>query len=547
MASKRIPRSYSLRRPLAWVGGLVGVWIVSGWMGSAEFGWAPIWPPVVALGAILLSRRVLFSLALGGLAGALVLSEGDLGHAVLSIFHNHLRPALQSPWKAGALVFTLMLGGFAAILEAGGGLRRLLEKWTRGSGDVRRRFQWSTVGLGTICFFDGLANSVLVGRVCRNLADSSRVARVKLAYLVDSTSSSVASVAFISTWIATQLTLIDDALVTVGVRDELAPYGVFFGSIPLNFYVWFTLALLLLSIAFDWNPGPMRRFERAARAAPPPSAPRREEPAPATGSLASALVPLAVLVLGIMATFYLWEARPLWPFTFEKVALAFSSADGPYILLTGSALGLIAAIALYPRATAPVPAPAAFLEGVRTLLLPLTVLLFAWILGSVLRDLGTARFIAQVLEGGFDPRWLPATVFLTGVAISFTTGTSWGTMGLLMPIALPLVFLLQPEVAATAALPLVYGVVAAVFAGAVFGDHCSPFSDTTLVSSVTCGVRPLDHVRTQLPYALTAAGAALVVGFIPAGFGWWPAWLSLLAGVILLAILVKAVPRTADS
>ncbi len=535
MTKKGKPRSYSLRRPLSWAVGLTALWAFSTWIALEGFRIAALWPPVLALLCIVLTRRVLVSLFLGALGGALMIEEGRLGEALWSLPFRYLLPALESPWKWGALLFTLALGGFAALLEAGGGLRGLFERFMQDRKDARKRLQFSAMGLGLVCFFDGLANSILVGRVSRSLADACRVSRAKLAYIVDSTSSAVACIAFISTWIATQLSLIEEGLQAVGESDRFHPYAVFFASIPLNFYVLFTLLLLGLSVAMDWNPGPMRRFEERARAAktPPDNGKRLLDASAAP--LRTALVPLGILVGGIMVLFYLREARPLWPVTVEKAALSFSSADGPYILLAGSAAAIAAAVALYPRGRGTPPVLPAFIGGVRSLVLPLTVLLFAWMLAGVIAEAGAAQVLGDLLGGNLSPGLLPLAVFLLGALVSFTTGTSWGTMGLLMPLAVPLVFLLgePPEQAF-----LLSAVVAAVFSGAVFGDHCSPFSDTTLVASATCGLRPIDHVRTQLPYALTAAAAAAVFGFLPAGTGFLPAYGALLLGGAALAALV---------
>ncbi len=535
MTKKGKPQSYSLRRPLSWAAGLAALWAFSAWIALEGFRVAALWPPVLALICIILTRRVLVSLFLGALGGALMIEEGRLGEALWSLPFRYLLPAMESPWRWGALVFTLALGGFAALLEAGGGLRGLFERFMKGRENARKRLQFSAMGLGLVCFFDGLANSILVGRVSRSLADACRVSRAKLAYIVDSTSSAVACIAFISTWIATQLSLIQEGLQAVGETDRFHPYAVFFASIPLNFYVIFTLVLLGLSIAMDWNPGPMRRFEeRAQRATTPPDNGKPILNA-AVAPLRTAVIPLGVLVGGIMLLFYLREARPLWPVTAEKIALSFSSSDGPYILLAGSAAAIIAAVALYPRGRSAPPALPAFIGGARSLVLPLTVLLFAWMLAGVIAETGAARVLGDLLGDNLSPGLLPLAVFLLGALVSFTTGTSWGTMGLLMPLAVPQVFLLgDPGDHAF----LLSAVVAAVFSGAVFGDHCSPFSDTTLVASATCGLRPIDHVRTQLPYAVTAALAAAVFGFLPTGTGFLPTYGALLLGGAALVAIV---------
>jgi len=533
MPQTKAPR-ISPKQTLRFAAVLVPALLITGVLSLGEGEWRVLWPPILALATVILLRQVILGLLLGAFAGVVIINGGHWLWALYALFVDHLFPNFTSSWKLGALTFTFLLGGFAALLEAGGGLQALVSRFLN-RGDARRNLQLSTIGLGLICFFDGLANSILLGRVTRSLATACRVSKVKLAYIVDATSSGVACIAFISTWIATQLTLIRDGLNAVGRADDFSAYGVFFASIPHNFYVLFTLAFLVIVVLTNWDIGPMKKAEQAAQAR------RAGELNFATrpGSPLTALVPLAVLVGSIMLLFYLWEARPLWPPTWEKIALAFSSGDGALILVLGSILGVAAAWFFYPRDREEMPrALPTFVGGVRSLMVPLIVLLAAWILGSVLGDLGTAAYVSHLLEGRLSVALIPAAVFLTGAMISFTTGTSWGTMGLLMPLAVPLVFTLGvgPEVPLSEG-ALLAAVVGAVFSGAVFGDHCSPFSDTTIVASVATGVSPLDHVKTQLPYALIAAVVATLIGFAPVGAGWFPPIIGLLLGVgVLVAI-----------
>lgn len=532
-----------IRRMAACAGLFLLTWLWAVWNPG---GAAVLWPSLLALVAVFLTRRVLFGLLLGALAGAVLLSGGNPVAAVLGFFPDHLFPSFQSSWKVGALLFTLLLGGFAALIERGGGLRTLMARVARGSGQApARRFQFASMGLGLVCFFDGLANSMLIGRVTRSMADRIGVSRVRMAYLVDSTSSAVACVAFISTWIAFQLSLISQGLERVATpgRADPGPYALFFQSIPVNFYCLFTLVLLGVSIGSNFVIGPMRRFEEEARkeaAQDEPENPGLEPAAP----VRSAAIPLAVLVGSIMAAFCLFfefEMRPsAWDL--RTVARAFSTSYGAEAMVLGCLAGIAAAWVLYPCAerTRPFLRWHVFLEGVGALVGPLFILMAAWMLGSVIAALDTAGFVSGMLADTLPFGLLPAAVFITGAIISFSTGTSWGTMGILMPLALPSVFILGD--AADVDPEAIWGVlvlaIAAVFSGAVFGDHCSPFSDTTIISSIACGVEPQDHVRTQLPYAATAAGLALVFGFIPAGLG-LPGWLCLLAGCGVLLALPK--------
>ncbi len=498
-----------------------------------------LWPPLVALAVIAASRHALAGLLAGAFSGAIILAGGDPWQAYLALFRDHLAPSLGSTWKTGAILFTLVLGGFAAVLDAGGGFRTLLERFTAGRGDADRRFQLAAAGLGLICFFDGLANSMMVGRVGRDLADRCGTARVKLAYIVDSTSSAVACVALVSTWIAFQLSLIKEGFALAG--RTVNPYAEFLHSLPANFHCWFTLVLLFVSIGRRFDPGPMGGFTAAARA----RGPRRGDAAAGTASAASALAPLAVLLAAFFLGFYLLGTDgPLLPVTRDKVVAAFGSDAGPLVMVLAGLVATAAAMLLFPR-TAPrrfARSGAAFLDGARTMLGPVMILVAAWILGSVLGALGTAERIAGAAAALNAAPLLPVATFVTGAVVSFATGTSWGTMGLLFPLAIPAAAGAIGHLDPSAQTTFLQVTVAAVFSGAVFGDHCSPFSDTTIVSSISCGVEPHDHVRTQIPYALIAAAVAALVGFLPAGFG-VPAWISLVAGVGVLVALPSLTAR----
>ncbi|MGF1448994.1 MAG: Na+/H+ antiporter NhaC family protein [Opitutales bacterium] len=509
-----------------------------------------LWPTVVALALVLLLRRAIVGLVAGAVAGALLLTGGDPWQAYLTLAADHFAPIFSGPWKVGAIAFTLMMGGFAGVIEKGGGLTAIFNRLTRGGGDPSRRLQFGSLGLGLACFFDGLANSMLVGRLTRGLARPCGVSRVKLAYIVDSTSAAVACIAFFSTWIAAQLSYINTGFEKLGTEGNA--YAYFFGSIPLNFYCWFTLALVGVSAWRHFNPGPMARFEARARAEAATELPAQPQTVPAisvTRGLAAALVPLFVLILAMPAGFYflgLPEADPgadFFPLTRDKLTMAFGSNAGPLVLILASLAATVAAFLVWPWKSATARPTEAYVDGMKALLAPVGILLSAWLLGNVLSAIGANALIADLVSENL-PLWsLPTIVFVTGACISFSTGTSWGTMGILMPLAIEVIgrhpqFGDNPEHLFSAA-------IAAVFSGAVFGDHCSPISDTTVVSSIATGVEPVDHVKTQMPFALIAAGLALAAGFLPAGFG-VPGWLLLPVGFAVLVALPFALPTRAN-
>jgi Na+/H+ antiporter NhaC len=521
------------------------VWVLWGvlalltlFLASQDYAIRALWPSLVALLVVFTSRSAIVGLAFGGASGVLLLSGGNPAEAIRILVGELFLPIFASEWKLSAILFTLILGGFVALIEASGGLQALLGKILGRNARSPRKMQLTVSGFGLFVFFDGLANTMLVGRLMRSAADRCGVSRVKLAYLADSTGSAVACLAFISTWIAFQLSMIQEGYAIAG--ESVSAYGMFFKSLPYNFYCWFTLALVLLCALRDFNPGPMGKVEQAARrrGATGNSAVETEG---VSGHWASAIIPIGVLVLAIPLLSYLIGADALLPFSLQKFAAAYAVAEThvPLILVASSIVAaLVAAGSLwFVRREAPAPlveTGRVFLVGVKDLLGPVGILLAAWILGGSIRELGAGDLLSGLLSDRLPLVLLPLAVFLTGALISFATGTSWGTMAILMPLAIPVIFSLTPgpeflELRES----LVVASIGAVFSGAVFGDHCSPFSDTTIVSSIAAGVEPIDHVRTQMPFALLAAGVAGCVGFVPVGLGLSP-WIALGAGALVL-------------
>ena len=437
------------------------------------------------------------------------------------------------------MLFTLILGGFVALVEAGGGLQGLVKKLLGSGRAPHRRMQTTVFGFGLLVFFDGLANTMLIGRLLRSAADRCGISREKLAYLADTTGSAVACLAFISTWIAFQLSMIREGFLLAG-QGDVSAYGYFFKSLPANFYCWFALMLALACIWQEFNPGSMGVAERAARERPAPFGP---EEAVQAGHWGLAIIPIAVLTLSIPTLTYMIGSEALLPVSLSKFAKSYEKAEVyvPQILVASSILASLVAGFTYAVARQGSVAKSevkVFLSGVREIAGPVLILIAAWILGAAISQLGTATYLSESLQGHLPLALLPAGIFVLGALISFSTGTSWGAMGVLMPLAIPVIFSLTVGVVDLERERLVVAAIGAVFSGAVFGDHCSPFSDTTIVASIASGVEPLDHVRTQLPFAMISGFIALVVGFLPLGLG-LPAILCLGMGVFLLWCLPK--------
>jgi tetracycline resistance efflux pump len=488
----------------------------------AEF--IPLIPPLVALVLILITRQAALSLFAATIAGAFLLAGPSPILAIRCLFEDHLFPKIgKSSWNLSAIIFTFTLGAFATLLEKGGGFTTILNRLLAKEGrDPKKKLLFGVYGLGLLCFFDGLANAVLLGRVARPLADTLRISRQFLAYVIDSTSATVACVAFISTWIATQLSFIKDNL--VDAPFEVNPAALFFNSIPANPYCLLSLLLIPLVIFKAWHLGPMKNAQ--------PVPLDDSHNMPEAGSPFLALIPLAILVLTLPAFIYLWQDGSDWSWQ-----NAFTSDGVPYAMVAAGFVALAAAYLCFPKRRRK-EAPQHMLDGAASLFPALIILICAWTLGSMFNSLGTADLLAQMLGDEISPFSVPLVIFLIGAVMSFMTGTSWGTFGLLMPMALPLVLRLGADLPEAELMDLISMTIGAVFGGAVFGDHCSPFSDTTIVSALASGCSPTSHVATQLPYALiTATGAAAAYTLMWVGIS---SWLSTLIIAALLTALVLA-------
>jgi Na+/H+ antiporter NhaC len=515
--------------------------------------WLTVLPPLFAIALAFALRQVLVALFAGLWLGAWLVQGGGfdgMWRGLLDTLAVHLRAALADDSHAAIIVFSLMIGGLVGIISRNGGMPGIVRHVTR-FASTPRRGQLATAGLGCAIFVDDYANTLIVGNTMRPVTDSLRVSREKLAYLVDSTAAPVAALALITTWIGLQIGLIGDAVARIDGYDEPA-YSVLLNSLLYSFYPWLAL-LFVFAVALSGRDfGPMRAAERTAAergnavASDQPEggadvdlsgAGTNAEPA---ARARNAVIPIMVLVVVTFAG--LWVTGRSEAGADASLRDVIGSAD-PYVaLLWSSLLAVLTAIVLTvaQRLMSLANALEAWLTGVHAVLPAMLILLLAWALAAVCVELDTAGYLAATLGDAIHPGLLPTLVFAIAALTAFATGTSWGTMGMLMPLVLPLAWsmLAAHGLAGTeAGMPVLYAAVAAVLAGAVWGDHCSPLSDTTILSSMACGCDHLAHVRTQLPYALLVGAVAIVAGLLPVGFG-WPWWACFGgAAVVLLAAL----------
>lgn len=503
---------------------------------APDLGLLSLLPVVVSIALALWTRRVVLSLLAGLAAGALLLAGGNPLRAAGLAIDPFLLDALSSRDNVKVVLFSLLIAATIGVIGEAGGTRALVEALaararTRRAGMVAA---WLS---GMVVFFDDYANCLIVGGAMRPVTDRLRISREKLAFIVDSTAAPVATVALVSTWVGFEVGLIDKGLQAAGPAAQAmhgSAYGFFMAGLPYRFYPLLMILMTGLVCASGRDFGPMLRAERAALASARGPAPA---PAQARGNLWLAVIPIGALVVGTVLSIGAQglAAAPAGAPLFEIVG----AANGYDAMLHGSALGLALAVGL-TWATGALPgerAGRAAFHGMQELVQPLAVLALAWSLGDAVEALKAADALISLLGPGF-PGWaLPAATFTVAAGIAFATGTSFGTMTILMPLAIPLAFQVDPAVAVATT--------SAVLSGATWGDHCSPISDTTVLSSTGAGCEHGAHVETQLPYALAVGLVSLLACSVPAGFG-APAALCLGLGAAATAALVYGVGRPVE-
>lgn len=529
---------------------LVGWWVLPAPEAAHETAWSLL-PPALAIFLALWARQVVASLFLGVWLGATMLA-GDPGRGFLRLVDTNLREALADPDHVSILLFSMLLGGMVAVMSRSGGTAGVV-KSLEPLATTARRSQIVTWLMGVAIFFDDYSNTLVVGHAMRPVTDRHRVSREKLAFLVDSTAAPVACVAVVSTWVGYQVSVLGDALQAGGA--ELNPFSVFLASVPAAFYPFAALTLTLSVAVSRRDMGPMLKAERRAAAGAllsERSKPLADfdstalEPDPGTSMRwFNAALPVLSVVFVTLAGLWVTGKASLAADGFVSPGLAevIGASDPFTVLLWGSLVGLTVAIvlAIGQGLLTLEEAMDAMVAGFRSMLIAVVVLTLAWSLGRVCTDLGTADWLKDAVGPHLPPALLPAAVFLVAAAVAFSTGTSWGTIAILTPLAVPLVLRVAPGQAA-----LLSGTVSAILGGSVFGDHCSPISDTTVMSSMASSCDHVDHVRTQLPYALSAAGVALVLGYIPMGVFGLPPWATLPLTIVGVLAIFLALSRPVE-
>jgi len=526
-------------------------------------GWLTLLPPLIAILAALAFRQVYVALFAGVWLGAFIIKDFNPLKGLLHVIDHYAVDSLAGGdgWDHTSIaVFTLLLGGLVGIISANGGAQGIVNTVSRLATSARRG-QVATWLMGLVIFFDDYTNTLIVGNTMRPITDRLRISREKLSYIVDSTAAPVTCIAVITSWVGFEISLLSDAFESVGMLDR-NPFTTFVSSIQYSYYPILTLFFVLLVALMERDFGPMLTAERRARktgevlapGATPisnidteiksdPSVPQR---------WINAVLPVMIVIFGTVwglietGRMSLIDAGTASPTMFA----ALREGNSFVALLWSSFAGCIVAIlmTLVQRLLSLGAVVNAMVSGIKAMTPAILILILAWSIGKVCTDLHTADFLVASLSGVIAPELLPGLIFLVAAAVSFSTGTSWGTMTILTPLCVPLVIQVTQiaDMPAVTQNTILLSSIASILSGAVFGDHCSPISDTTIMSSMASTADHVDHVRTQLPYALTVSLVAITIGYVPTALG-MPSWIGLTLSAVTLFAVVRFIGRPIES
>jgi len=525
-------------------------------------------PPLVAIILAFITKNVLLSLFTGVFSGVYILLIEK--HNIFSSFifgflkvTQEILEAISSPWNAGIILQTLTIGGLIALISRMGGAKAIAKSLSKKakSPTSAQIYTWL---LGIVVFFDDYANALTVGPIMRPITDKMRISREKLSFIIDSTAAPIAGIALISTWVGYELGLIKDGFHIIG--QDVNAYGVFVSTIPFRFYNIFILIFIFFSAILLREFGPMRRAELRTR--------RTGKVHSATAELMSdlenqgiqpkeniklrivnAVLPISTLIIVAFLGLYYNGYQTIMagdniglinkindiPLSMFSLRHCFSNSNAAIVLFQAALFSSILAAVMgrLQKIFSIKEAIEIWVKGVKSLIITILILALAWTLSSIVKELGTARYLVNILSGRIPPFLLSSIIFILGATISFATGTSYGTMGILMPLTIPLAYAISPD-------PLFLSInIGAVLTGAIFGDHCSPISDTTIISSMGASCDHIDHVRTQLFYAIPVAIIAILFGYIPVSLG-VPVWLSLFIGSSVIFLLIFFIGKKVD-
>jgi len=489
-------------------------------------GWLSLLPPLLAIVLALVTKEMLISLFSGIWVGVTIMLSYNPLTGFLTSLDGYIVNTVANSGHATILLFTFGFGGLIGIVQRNGGLAGIVAIAAR-FARTRVRGQVATAAMGLFIFFDDYANSLLVGNTMRPFTDKLRISREKLSYIVDSTAAPVASIGIISTWIVFAMSLLDGQLQVLNIHTNA--YLIFLLAIPFSYYAVLAIIFVFMNATMQREFGPMYEAEKRAiltgAILRPGAKPLSDDslllnamPEGIPHRWYNAVIPILFVIVMTMVGMVITGMPDVFPENIsllKKILIIMDNTNSSQALLWGSYIATFVAIvmALGQKLLTLRAALESWFEGARTMFLAVIILILAWSLGSVCTDIHTADFIVHYTRDWISPGLLPTLTFIMASLISFATGTSFGTMSILIPLIVPL----SVQLTGDAHNVLFWATFSAIISGATFGDHCSPISDTTILSSLASGADNVDHVQTQLPYALVVGGVAILFGFLPIG------------------------------
>ena len=481
-------------------------------------------PPLAAIFMALFTRQIMLSLFIGIWIGSTMLLGNNPIEGLLSVIDTRIINSIIEYDQARILIFTIGFGGLIGVISANGGMKGVINSTSK-YATTRKSGQLATMLMGIFIFFDDYANTLFVGNMMRPFTDKLKVSREKLAYIVDSTSAPIASIAILSTWSVFQMSLLEIPYKSFGVTEN--PYITFINSIPYSFYCIFTILFVGYLIFSGRDYSNMLKAEKRvlikgeifSEGAQPLSNKeinKSENFLSVASHWTNAMLPICFLILTTLLGLYITGIDNLSNFDNHSIRNIIGASDPYKALIWGSLLAGFFSIILTSamKVLSLRESIEAWVDGGKSMLMACMILVLAWTMGGICSEVKTADYIISLSEGILTPSLLPVVTFLTAAIVSFCTGTSWGTMPILVPIAIPLAFnLLGGDPNSLLSHPVYLATFASILSGCVFGDHCSPLSDTTILSSIASGSDHIDHVRTQFPYAITTGLISLLLGY----------------------------------
>jgi len=518
------------------------------YISQAGIGWYVVVPPFVAIFMSLITKRVVLSLFSSIFVAAFLFEKNNvlnlgsfISNGLFNTVNWYYSPLIDS-FNIYLLLFVFSVLSMVSIAVASGGFNTLILKIRR-VVKSRRTAKLSTAGMGFVIFFDDYANTMVVGSAMRPLTDAYQISREKLAFIVDSTAAPIAGLAFISTWIGFEAGLFDEIVKDLSLSMD--GFSIVFSSLSTRFYCILMLIFVLINCFSDRDFGPMREAERLARSKNTieqtinqTNSQTNNSGTPqslSTPPARTALLPIFILILVIPLGLWIDTSVSGSVFSYQTwKEILIASANTTQIFATAGILSFTTAVfcsRIYNH-TSFADILKSAIQGLKLSLLPIGILVSAWALKAATDALQVGAYLTPLITDNIPLFLFPIILFLLASFVSFSTGTSWGTMGTLIPITIPIAYTLGGD-----QLGLLFILsTSAILDGSIFGDHCSPLSDTTILSSTSSSCEHIAHVRTQLPYACTVALIAIILGYLPVALGISPL-ISIMGGILSIAII----------